>query len=235
MDKSDNIPAKLSIQDWSVQDRPREKFLAGGAAMLSNAELIAIILRTGSNTENAVDLAKRLLKSCNNQLNILAGLSTKQLTDTKGIGEAKAITLQAAFELGNRIRSEKVKQQTFIHNAEDVLQLMQDKIAYLKHEEFWAIYLDNSNKILSTQQICKGGIDQTIVDVRLILQNALLQSSTTIIVCHNHPSGSMRPSTKDISLTQQIQKAADLLNIRLLDHIIVHKNTLYSFHDQGKL
>lgn len=235
MNKSNNATTKLSIQDWSEQDRPREKFLSGGASMLTNAELIAIILRTGSSTENAVDLAKRLLKSCNNQLNILAELPIQQLLETKGIGEAKAITLQAAFELGNRIRSEKVKRQTFIHNADDVLQLMQDKIAYLKHEEFWTIFLDNANKIINTQQICKGGIDQTLVDVRLILQNALLLQSTAIIVCHNHPAGSLRPSKKDIMLTEQIIKAAELLDIRVLDHIIIHKNTLYSFHDQGKL
>lgn len=209
--------------------------MLSGTSALSDAELIAILIRTGSPSENAVDLAKRLLRFCDNKLNLLAEKSIEELQSVKGIGSAKAITLLAAFELGHRIRSEKVQRSKCINNAEDVLLFMQDKIAYLKHEEFWTIYLDSSNQILGSQQIGKGGISQTTVDVRIILQHAILLSSSRIIVCHNHPSGRLKPSPQDRSLTSQIKNAANLLNISLLDHVIVYKNTFYSFEEENNL
>ena len=224
-------PDKLSITDWSVNDRPREKYAAKGAAALSDAELIAILLRTGNASETAVDLAKRLLSSCHNQLNTLSEMTLRQLTDIKGIGQAKATALQAAFELGCRIRSEKIENEQHILYARDVMEIMQGKLSNLKHEEFWAIYLNQASKILKTDQIGKGGITATIVDIRLIMQDAILLGATAIIVCHNHPSGALTPSEADLNLTRQIKSAAEMLNIKLLDHIIMHKTKYYSFEE----
>lgn len=228
-------PAKMTIADWSVQDRPREKFATIGASALSDAELVAILLRTGTATENAVDLAKRLLYTCDNQLNRLSDLSLQQLTDVKGIGYAKAVSLMAAFELGRRIRSEKVAASKQIHCTADVVDIMQTRNANLRHEEFWVILLNNAANILDICQIGKGGLTTTLVDIRLILQKALLQEATSIILCHNHPSGSLKPSSSDIKLTKKIEKATDIFNICLLDHIILHKNTYYSFHEEQLL
>ena len=235
MEKDYQLPERMTIPDWCVQDRPREKYVTHGSSALSDAELIAILLRTGTSTENAVDLAKRLLCSCNHQLNQLSNLTFKQLTTIKGIGPAKAVSLMAAFELGKRIRSEKVTECKQIKCSADVVDLMQTRNAYLKHEEFWAILLNTAANIIDICQIGKGGLTSTLVDIRLILQQAILQESTSIIVCHNHPSGSVKPSNSDINLTKQIQQATDLLNIHLVDHIILHKNKYYSFHENQLL
>ena len=189
--------SRLSITDWSVEDRPREKYVSHGASALSNAELIAILLRTGNANESAVDMAKRLLMSCNNQLNVLAEKRLHQLMETNGIGQAKATTLLAAFELSKRMRAERVTEARHIRNAFDVVELMQDKIARLPHEEFWVIYLNQASKILKTSQIGKGGLSSTVVDVRLIIQESVILEATHIIVCHNHPSGSVKPSNQD--------------------------------------
>lgn len=227
--------SRLSISQWCVDDRPREKYFHKGAHFLSDAELIAILLRTGNASCSAVDLAKQLLFLCDNQLNKLADLSLEQLVETKGIGPAKAVTLQAAFELGRRIRSEKIENEKHIHSSEDVLEIMQRKIAHLKHEEFWVIYLNQAAKILQLEQIGKGGLTSTTVDIRVIFQKALCYEATNIIVCHNHPSGSIKPSKADILLTCQIEEAANFFNINLIDHIILHKNDFYSFQENGKL
>lgn len=235
MNDSETNYEHLVIKDWSVNDRPREKYITKGPAALSNAELIAILLRTGNHHETAVDLAKRLLHSCNNRLICLSDFSLHQLMKIHGIGQAKATTLQAAFELGNRIRSEKIEIGQYIHSSKDVVEIMQDKTANLKHEEFWVIFLNQKAKILKISPIGKGGITSTPVDVRLILKVALLYEATSIIACHNHPSGSIKPSENDIMLTRQIQKAVNYLNIRLLDHIIIHRSSYYSFQEEGIL
>lgn len=226
---------KLTIKEWSVQDRPREKYAKNGAVALSDAELIAILLRTGSNAESAVDLAKRLLASSGNSLNNLSDMSLREISQIKGIGQAKAIALLTAFELGKRIRAEKVEESLQILNSRDVVNLMQDKIAYLDHEEFWAIYLNQANRILHTCQISKGGISSTGVDTRIVIQEAVLNKATQIILCHNHPSGSVRPSRIDIQLTEKIRNAAELMDLLLVDHIIVHKERYYSFAEEGRL
>lgn len=226
---------KLTIPEWGEQDRPREKYASRGAAALSNAELIAILLRTGTATASAVDLAKQVLHFCNNQLNQLSEMSLNQLLEINGIGPAKATTLLTAFELGRRVRAEAIQQQKHIHSSLDVVEIMQDKIAHLRHEEFWCIYLNTANGILATEQLGRGGITNTAVDIRIVMQRAVLLGATAIIVSHNHPSGSMRPSNADIKLTQAIQKAAQVLNINFLDHIIVHKSDYYSFSEEGQL
>ena len=226
---------KLTIKDWSVQDRPREKYAKNGAVALSDAELIAILLRTGNNTESAVDLAKKLFASSGNSLNTLSDMSLRELSQIKGIGQAKAITLLTAFEIGKRIRAEKVEQSRQIKSSFDVVSLMQDKIAYLDHEEFWAIYLNQANRILQTCQISKGGISGTEVDPRVVMQEAVVLRATQLILCHNHPSGSVRPSRADIQLTEKLRSAAELMDIVLVDHVIIHRERYYSFAEEGRI
>lgn len=226
---------KLTIKEWSVQDRPREKYAKNGAVALSDAELIAILLRTGNTAESAVDLAKKLLATSGNSLNALSDMSLRDLSRIKGIGQAKAIALLTAFELGKRIRAEKVEESLQILNSRDVVNLMQDKIAHLDHEEFWAIYLSQANRILQTCQISKGGISSTGVDTRIVIQEAVLNKATQIILCHNHPSGSVRPSRADIQLTEKLRHAAELMDLILVDHIIIHKERYYSFVEEGRL
>lgn len=226
---------KLTIKDWSVQDRPREKYAKNGAVSLSDAELIAILLRTGNASESAVDLAKKVLASSGNSLNTLSGMSLRDLSQIKGIGQAKAISLLTAFEIGKRIRTEKVEQRPQIQSSLDVVNLMQNKIAFLDHEEFWVIYLNNANLILKAIQISKGGITSTEVDTRIVMQEAVILKATQIILCHNHPSGSVKPSHADILLTEKIRKAAELLDISLIDHVVIHRERYYSFAEEGRI
>lgn len=226
---------KLTIKDWSVQDRPREKYAKNGAVSLSDAELIAILLRTGNASESAVDLAKKVLASSGNSLNTLSGMSLRDLSQIKGIGQAKAISLLTAFEIGKRIRTEKVEQRSQIQSSLDVVNLMQNKIAFLDHEEFWVIYLNNANLILKAVQISKGGITSTEVDTRIVMQEAVVLKATQIILCHNHPSGSVKPSHADILLTEKIRKAAELLDISLIDHVVIHRERYYSFAEEGRI
>jgi len=226
---------RLTILQWCAEDRPREKYAVRGASALSNAELIAILLRTGTAHESAVDVAKRLLASCDNQLNILSERKLSQLTEINGIGQAKATTLLAAFELCKRMRSERITQARHIHHTTDVVELMQDKIAMLTHEEFWVIFLNQASKILKIEQVGKGGLSSTAVDLRLIIQEAVMSDATHMIVCHNHPSGSVRPSSQDRMLTLQIRDAAKLFNLQLTDHIILHKDAYFSFAEEGML
>jgi len=226
---------RLTIKEWSVQDRPREKYARNGAAALTDAELIAILFRTGNASESAVELAKRLLSSSNNSLNELSEKTLRELSENKGIGQAKAMALLTAFEVGRRVRAEKVEQKPQIQSSMDVVNFMQNKIAYLNHEEFWVLYLNNANLILKTAQISKGGITSTEVDTRIVMQEAVVQKATQLILCHNHPSGSVRPSRADINLTEKISKAAKIMDIALVDHIIIHREKYYSFAEEGRI
>ena len=236
MNKTANYENKrLTIKEWSVQDRPREKYARNGAAALSDAELIAILFRTGNASESAVELAKRLLSSSNNSLNELSEKTLRELSENKGIGQAKAMALLTAFEIGRRVRAEKVEQKPQIQSSMDVVNFMQNKIAYLNHEEFWVLYLNNANLILKTAQISKGGITSTEVDTRIVMQEAVVQKATQLILCHNHPSGSVRPSRADINLTEKISKAAKIMDIALVDHIIIHREKYYSFAEEGRI
>lgn len=236
MNKTANYENKrLTIKEWSVQDRPREKYARNGAAALSDAELIAILFRTGNASESAVELAKRLLSSSNNSLNELSEKTLRELSENKGIGQAKAMALLTAFEIGRRVRAEKVEQKPQIQNSMDVVNFMQNKIAYLNHEEFWVLYLNNANLILKTAQISKGGITSTEVDTRIVMQEAVVQKATQLILCHNHPSGSVKPSRADINLTERISKAAKIMDIALVDHIIIHREKYYSFAEEGRI
>ncbi|CAM3899136.1 DNA repair protein RadC [Flavobacterium branchiophilum] len=225
----------LSIKSWSEDDRPREKLMLKGQLALSDAELIAILIGSGSKNESAVDLSKRILASASHNLNQLGQFTLKQLTDFKGIGEAKAITILAAMELGRRRRVADSLNFSKITCSRDAFLLMQPLIGDLLHEEFWVMYLNNANKVIYKSQISKGGITSTIADLRIIFKIAFEQNAVSIILSHNHPSGNISPSPSDMQLTKKLKTAGDNLDIPVLDHIIVSTNNYFSFADNGNL
>jgi DNA repair protein RadC len=221
------------ITHWSEDDKPREKLMLKGKSALSDAELIAILISSGSRNESAVELSKRILKSVNNNLNALGKLTISQLMDFKGIGEAKAISIIAALELGRRRRTEDAVELIKITSSKMIFEIMQPIIGELAHEEFWIVYLNNSNKIISKSQLSKGGITGTLVDVRLVFKNAFEMGATGLILCHNHPSGTLVPSDADKQITKKLKIAGDSLEIKVLDHLIVTETNYYSFVDEG--
>lgn len=227
--------SRLTIPEWSAADRPREKYLAQGSRHVSDAELIAILLRNGSKDESAVDLAKRILAANENSINQLAEMSIADLQRVNGIGKVKAITLHAAFELGRRRRAESIEQAKRISCPEDVVSLMQSRLAELDHEEFWVIFVNQAAGILKVESVGAGGLNSTIVDVRLIIKAAVAVNATGVFLCHNHPSGSLRPSESDIKLTQKIKQAAAVCDIAVHDHVIIHKESFFSFLAEGLL
>ena len=228
-------PSSFSIKNWSQDDQPREKLLYKGKAALSDAELVAILIGSGNREESAVDLCKRILSSTNNNLSELGKLSIKQLMEFKGIGEAKAISIIAALELGRRRRGEEALEKKKIASSASVFELMQPIIGELEHEEFWIIYLNNSNKVIHKNQLSKGGITGTLVDVRLVLKNALEVGATGLILVHNHPSGTLKPSEADKQITQKLKTAAQSLDIKVLDHLIITEKAYFSFADENIL
>ena len=221
------------ITNWSEDDKPREKLMLKGKSSLSDAELIAILIGSGSRNESAVGLSKRILASVDNNLNALGKLTIQQLMNFKGIGEAKAISIMAAMELGRRRRAEEAVELKKITSSKMIFELMQPIIGELPHEEFWVLYLNNSNKVLSKSQQGKGGITRTIVDVRLVFKTALELGATALILCHNHPSGTLVPSDVDKQITQKLKSAGQNLDISVLDHVIITENGFYSFNDEG--
>ncbi|SDS55168.1 DNA repair protein RadC [Gramella sp. MAR_2010_147] len=231
----DNEKFKLSIKKWAEDDRPREKLLQKGKLTLSDSELIAILIGSGSRSETAVELSKRILSSAKNNLNELGKLSVSQLCNFKGIGPAKAIAIVAALELGRRRRLEEALIQQKITSSNSVFEMMQPVIGELSHEEFWILYLNNSNKVIEQFQISKGGITGTLVDVRITLKKALEVGAVSIILVHNHPSGNLKASEADKQLTRKLKIAAESLDIKVLDHIIVTEKSYLSFADEGML
>lgn len=227
--------SSFSIKNWSQDDQPREKLRDKGKAALSDAELVAILIGSGSRDESAVTLCQRILASVDNNLSELGKLSIKQLMDFKGIGEAKAITIAAALELGRRRRGEEALNKKKITSSASVFELMQPVIGELPHEEFWIVYLNNSNKVIQKNQLSKGGITGTLVDVRLALKTALEVGATGIILVHNHPSGTLKPSQADKQLTEKLSIAAKSLDIKVLDHLIITEKAYFSFADESLL
>ncbi|MCB0462249.1 MAG: DNA repair protein RadC [Flavobacteriaceae bacterium] len=227
--------SSFSIKNWSQDDQPREKLRDKGKAALSDAELVAILIGSGSREESAVTLCQRILASVDNNLSELGKLSIKQLMDFKGIGEAKAITIAAALELGRRRRGEEALNKKKITSSASVYELMQPIIGELPHEEFWIVYLNNSNKVIQKNQLSKGGITGTLVDVRLALKTALEVGATGIILTHNHPSGTLKPSEADKQLTTKLSTAAKSLDIKVLDHLIITEKAYFSFADENIL
>ncbi|MCO4822293.1 MAG: DNA repair protein RadC [Flavobacteriaceae bacterium] len=228
-------PASFSIKNWSQDDQPREKLRDKGKAVLSDAELVAIIVGTGNREESAVALCKRILASVDNNLTELGKLSIKQLMAFKGIGEAKAITIGAAMELGRRRRGEAALEKMKISSSSSVFEIMQPVIGELPHEEFWIVYLNNSNKIIQKNQLSKGGITGTLVDVRLALKTAIEVGAVGIILVHNHPSGTLKPSEADKQVTSKLIAAGKSLDIKVLDHLIITEKAYFSFADEGIL
>ncbi|WP_188049949.1 DNA repair protein RadC [Flavobacterium sp. GP15] len=221
------------ITNWSEDDKPREKLMLKGKSVLSDAELIAILIGSGSRSESAVDLSKRILASVDCNLNALGKLSITQLMVFKGIGEAKAISIIAALELGRRRRSEEAVELKKVTSSKVIFEIMQPIIGELPHEEFWIIYLNNSNKVISKSQLSKGGITGTLVDVRIVFKTALEMFATALILCHNHPSGTLIPSEADKQITKKLKLAGDSLEIKVLDHLIVTESSYFSFADEG--
>ena len=221
------------ITNWSEDDKPREKLMLKGKSVLSDAELIAILIGSGSRNESAVDLSKRILASVDTNLNALGKLSISQLIAFKGIGEAKAISIIAALELGRRRRSEEAVELKKVTSSKVIFEIMQPIIGELPHEEFWIIYLNNSNKVISKSQLSKGGITGTLVDVRIVFKTALEMGATALILCHNHPSGTLIPSDADKQITKKLKLAGESLEIKVLDHLIVTETSYFSFADEG--
>ena len=221
------------ITNWSEDDKPREKLMLKGKSVLSDAELIAILIGSGSRNESAVDLSKKILASVDNNLNALGKVSISQLMNFKGIGEAKAISIIAALELGRRRRAEEVVELKKVTSSKVIFEIMQPIIGELPHEEFWIIYLNHSNKVISKSQLSKGGITGTLVDVRIVFKTALEMGATALILCHNHPSGTLIPSDADRQITRKLKLAGDSLEIKVLDHLIVTETSYFSFADEG--
>jgi len=225
----------FSIKNWSEDDQPREKLLYKGKNALSDAELVAILIGSGSRNESAVELCKRILQQNNNQLHQLQKQSIQQLMQFKGIGEAKAITIVAALELAKRLQLSETKELTKIGSSEDVFKLMQPIIGDLPHEEFWVLLLNNSNKVIYKLQLSKGGLTQTVVDIRMLFKTALEHLATALILVHNHPSGQLIASGADKDITQKIKLAGNSLDIKLLDHLIITQTGYFSFADDDIL
>ena len=221
------------IHQWAEDDRPREKFLLKGKAALSDSELLAILIGSGSRNESAVQLCQRILASSENNLNTLGKMSVSQLMQFKGIGEAKAISIAAALELGRRRRAEEAVELKKITSSKAVFEIMQPIIGELPHEEFWVLYLNNSNKVIYKAQLSKGGITGTVVDIRLLFKMALEQNATAVLLTHNHPSGKLLASDADIQITKKVKEAGKTLEIHVLDHIIITENGYLSFQDTG--
>lgn len=221
----------FSIKQWSDADKPREKLRHKGRTALTNAELIAILIGSGNREETAVQLARRILFAAGDNLAALSRFSVEQLMRFKGIGEAKAIAIVAAMEIGKRRRSSTLQKKPAIKNSEQVYHLMHPALADLGHEEFWIVYLNNANKVLYSFQISKGGITGTLVDVRLVMKKALDLGAVSLILAHNHPSGTLVPSEADKNITQRLVNAAETLNIKILDHLIITTESYFSFAD----
>lgn len=225
----------LSIKNWANGDKPREKLLQKGKLALTDAELIAILIGSGNRNESAVELSQRILSLHRNNLSQLGKLSVQQLMIFNGIGEAKAISIIAAMELGRRRRSEEALERIKINSSNSVYELFQPIIGELAHEEFWILYLNNANKIIEQFQISKGGITGTLVDIRITLRKALELGAISLILAHNHPSGNLNPSEADKHLTKKLKTAAESLDIKVLDHLIVTEKSYFSFADEGLL
>lgn len=225
----------LKITEWAVEDRPREKLTRKGTASLSDAELLAILISSGTRDKSAVDLGRELLNMANNNLNSLGKLSVTDLRKIRGIGPARAVVISAAMELGRRRKLAEIPETHVIKCSRDVADIFQPLLADLCHEEFWILFLNRSNKVIDRMKLSHGGISGTVTDVRLVMKKAIEYLASGIIVCHNHPSGNLNPSESDTKITQKIKEAGNLMDIQLLDHLIITDKEYYSFADNGIL
>jgi DNA repair protein RadC len=223
----------LKITEWAVGDRPREKMIQYGTSALSDAELLGILISSGTKDKSAVDLGRELLAVANNNLNYLGKLTIADLTKIHGIGNARAVTIAAALELGRRRKLAEIPEVVQIKCSKDVADIFQPILSDLLHEEFWVLFLNRSNRVIGRMKLSQGGISGTVTDVRLVMKKAIETLASGIIVCHNHPSGNLNPSESDSKITQKIKEAGNLLDIQLLDHLIISDKDYYSFADNG--
>jgi len=225
----------MSIKFLAEDDRPREKFLLKGKNSLSDSELLAIIMGSGSRDETAVELARKILASVNNNWHQLSLLTIKDLMKFKGVGEVKAISIATALEIGKRRAAQEIPEKPQISSSRNAYDLLKLHLADLRTEEFWALFLNQNNKVIHIAQLTQGGINQSIVDIRILFKTALEHFSTGVIISHNHPSGNLKPSAEDITITKKVKEAGDLMSIQLLDHLIITQNSYLSFADEGLL
>ena len=226
---------KLNINQWAAEDRPREKLMRLGPSALSDAELLAILVGSGSTKEDAVSLMKRILNDCKNNLNTLGKLSICDLCRYNGVGPAKAITILAACELGKRRQMERPEERPDLSTATRIYNHMHPMMQDLDTEEFWLLLMNQNFRLIREQKIAHGGISEVAVDIRLLIKEALLCNATILAVCHNHPSGSLRPSQADNDLTQSIRRACDVMRIKFMDHVIITDGAYYSYHEEGRI
>ncbi|WP_347839663.1 DNA repair protein RadC [uncultured Draconibacterium sp.] len=226
---------KLNIKDWAAEDRPREKLLAKGARSLTDAELIALLIGSGNLEETAVELSRRILAAVENNLNELGRKNIEFFKNFNGIGDAKAVTIAAALELGKRRKEADVFHKKQISGSSDAAEYFMPLLSDLNHEEFWILLLNRGNRIIDSFMVSQGGISGTVIDVRLILKNALDRMASAIILCHNHPSGTLQASDADLKITSKIKNAAEIMDITVLDHIIIGQNSYLSLADEGML
>jgi DNA repair protein RadC len=225
----------MKITEWAVEDRPRERLWQKGPSSLSDAELIAILIGSGTRNKSAVDLAHELLALADNSLPELGKLSVAGIRKLKGIGEAKAVTIAAALELGRRRKMAEAADNPQIRSSADVFNIFSPLMEDLPHEEFWILFLNRANKVLGRMKISQGGVSGTVTDVRIVMKKAIETLASGLVICHNHPSGNNNPSDADIRITQKIKEAGALMDIQLLDHLIICGKNYYSFADNGAL
>lgn len=226
----------LSIKSWAEEDRPREKLLLKGKAALSDAELVAILLRTGVQGSSALDIAKKILHKVSGNLNDLGKLSVRDIKKLeKGLGDTKSITIVAALELGRRRQASDIREKPVIRSSRDSFEYIYPEMADLNHEQFYVLYLNKSNRVIQHKIISAGGVSGTVADVKIILKHAVEMLASSIIAVHNHPSGNLNPSQADVDLTKKLREAAKILDVSLLDHLIIGDNSYYSFADKGSL
>jgi len=229
------IMQRLVIREWAESDRPREKLLEQGRRAVTDAELLAILIGSGTRNETAVELCRRLLNSVNNDLFKLSKLEVKDLCQFKGIGEAKAVSIIAALEIGRRRQESEVQEKPTLNSSKKAYEYLKHMLEDLSHEEFWVVYLNASCKVVDRQIIGRGGNNFTPVDIKVIIRYALVNKAHAIILCHNHPSGTLKASEADKILTKRISNAAEMLEIQVHDHIIITDSSYYSFRDEGLL
>ena len=235
MDKPSTLHSKLTIANWSEDDQPREKLRDKGPEALSNAELLAILIGSGTPGTSAVELMQTVLNSCNNNLNTLGKKTIRELMEFKGIGEAKAITILAACELGKRRQMEKAEERPDLGTATKIYNHMHPVLQDCDVEEFWLLLMNQNHRLIKQLRISHGGITETAVDIRIIMREAVLANATILAVCHNHPSGNLRPSSHDNDLTTQLQHACQLMRLHLMDHLIITDGAYFSYRESGRI
>lgn len=235
MEPVDNGHNKLSIPEWSKEDRPRERMLANGPKAMSDAELIAILIRSGTPKDSALDLARLILNKANNDLHKLAKLGVADLMKINGVGEAKALSITAALELGQRRRDSSIEQRPMVSSSQQAFELLRPLVADLPHEEFWLLLLDRGNRLLEKCKVSQGGLHGTVADPKLIFREALEKRASSVVLCHNHPSGQLHPSSEDIALTKKLVDGGRFLDITVQDHVIITPGGYFSFADNGQL